>query len=90
MKNPEHIPKQLKPLKIDSPEKFREVFLHKLWDELYWANFHYEILEELSRLCEEHSEQRICLPFSGIILYGRIIRQRWFICTDLRPKQGKF
>ena len=53
MKITEHIPKQLKPLKMDSPEKFR-AFLHKLWDELYWANFHYEILKELSRLCEEH------------------------------------
>lgn len=47
------MPKKLKPLKMDSPEKFK-AFLHKLWDELFWANFHYEILIELSRLCEEH------------------------------------
>ena len=40
---------------MDSPEKFRG-FLRKLWDELYWANFHYEILVELSRLCEKHKQ----------------------------------
>ena len=38
---------------MNSPDKFRG-FLRKLWDELYWANFHYEILKELSRLCSEH------------------------------------
>jgi hypothetical protein len=48
--------KKLTPLKMDSPEKFR-AFLHKLWDELYWANFHCEILKELSRLCEEHRQK---------------------------------
>ncbi len=47
--------KELKPLKMDSPEKFRG-FIRKLWDELYWANFYYEILVEVSRLCEEHSK----------------------------------
>jgi hypothetical protein len=47
--------KELRPLKMDSPDKFRG-FLRKLWDELYWANFHYEILVELSRLCEKHKQ----------------------------------
>ena len=40
---------------MDSPEKFRG-FLHKLWDELFWANFYYEILKELSRLCKKHAQ----------------------------------
>jgi len=48
--------KQLKPLKMDSPEKFRR-FLYKLWDELYWANFYYELLKELSQLCQKHTRQ---------------------------------
>src|SRR5450759_256999 len=47
--------KELRPLKMDSPEKFRS-FLRKLWDELYWANFYYDILKELSRLCREHTQ----------------------------------
>jgi hypothetical protein len=46
---------KLKPLKMDSPEKFKR-FLRKLWDELYWANFNYDILIEMSRLCQEHSK----------------------------------
>lgn len=40
---------------MDTPEKFR-AYLRKLWDEVYWANFHYEILIELSRLCEENKQ----------------------------------
>jgi hypothetical protein len=39
---------------MDSPEKFRG-FLRELWDELYWANFYYDILKELSQLCKEHT-----------------------------------
>jgi len=49
------MPKKLEPLKMDTPEKFR-AYLRKLWDEVYWANFHYEILIELSRLCEENKQ----------------------------------
>ncbi len=46
---------------MDSPEKFRG-FLRKLWDELYWANFYYEILNELSRLCRAHTQAVDCSP----------------------------
>ena len=44
---------ELKPLKLVSPEEFKR-FLNKLWDELYWANFYYDIFKQASRLCKEH------------------------------------
>src|ERR1017187_5735148 len=47
--------KELKPLKMDSPDKFKG-FIHKLWDELYWANFYHDILIEASQLCKEHEK----------------------------------
>ena len=47
--------KQLEPLKLESPEKF-EGFLRVLWDELYWANFYYDIFKEVGRLCGQHQE----------------------------------
>src|SRR5260221_5132183 len=47
--------KELKPLKLDSPEKF-EGYLRVLWDELYWANFYYDIFKEAGRLCEQHEK----------------------------------
>jgi hypothetical protein len=45
--------KELTPLKMDSPDKFRG-YIHKLWDELYRANFYYEILIEASKFCSEY------------------------------------
>ena len=45
----------LKSLKLETPEKFGK-FLHVLWDELYWANFYYDIFKEASRLCNEHEK----------------------------------
>ena len=38
-----------------TPDKFKG-FIHKLWDELYWANFYYDILIEASKLCREHEK----------------------------------
>ena len=45
----------LKALKLEDPAKFRD-FLNVLWDELYWANFYYDIFREAGRLCKEHEE----------------------------------
>ena len=47
--------RELKPLKLETPEKF-EAYLRVLWDELYWANYYYEIFDEIRRLCQEHME----------------------------------
>jgi len=47
--------KELKPLKLETPEKFKD-FLRVLWDELYWANFYYDIFKEAGRLCKECEE----------------------------------
>jgi len=47
--------KNLKPLELETPAKFRD-FLNVLWDELYWANFYYDIFKEAGRLCKEHEE----------------------------------
>ena len=47
--------KKLPPLKLESPEKFRD-FLRVLWDELYWANFYYDIFKEASNYCKQHEE----------------------------------
>jgi Arc/MetJ-type ribon-helix-helix transcriptional regulator len=47
--------KELKPLKLETPEMFH-AYLRVLWDELYWANYYYEIFEEIQRLCQEHNE----------------------------------
>ncbi len=46
---------ELKPLKVDTPEEFKRC-LAVLWDELYWANFYYDIFKEAGRLCGEHKE----------------------------------
>jgi hypothetical protein len=47
--------RELKPLKPETPDKFK-CYLNALWDELYWANFYYDIFKELSRLHNEHKE----------------------------------
>ena len=47
--------KTLKSLELETPEKFGK-FLRVLWDELYWANFYYDIFKEASRLCKEHDK----------------------------------
>jgi hypothetical protein len=47
--------RKLKPLKMDSPDKFKG-FIHKLWDKLYWANFYCDILIEASKLCRKHEK----------------------------------
>jgi hypothetical protein len=47
--------KELKPLKLETPEKFKS-FLNVLWDELYWADFYCDIFKEVSRLCNEHKK----------------------------------
>jgi hypothetical protein len=40
---------------LENPEKFAK-FLRVLWDELFWANFYYDIFKEASRLCKEHEQ----------------------------------
>src|ERR1041385_3237475 len=45
--------KTLKPLKLETPKKFAD-YLAVLWDELYWANWYYDIFKETGRLCHEH------------------------------------
>jgi hypothetical protein len=45
----------IKSLKLENPEKFAR-FLRVLWDELFWANFYYDIFKETSRLCKEHEQ----------------------------------
>src|SRR5712691_9749785 len=47
--------KKLAPLSLDSPGRFKD-FLYVLWDELYWANFHYELFKKAERLCSESEE----------------------------------
>jgi len=47
--------KNLPSLKLESPEKFRD-FLRVLWDELYWANYYYDIFKEVSKCCQQHTE----------------------------------
>ena len=51
-----------KPLKLKTPEKFKG-FLDVLWDELYWANFYYDIFKEAGRLCKDHEEAANFSPF---------------------------
>jgi hypothetical protein len=67
--------RKLKPLKMDSPDKFKG-FIHKLWDELYWANFYCDILIEASKLCRKHEKAANFSPDFGLILCKRITRQR--------------
>lgn len=55
--------KELKPLKSATPENFGEVFLEKLWDELFWANFSYDFFKEALRLCNIHEEAVKFSPF---------------------------
>ncbi len=47
--------KDLTPLNVESPEKFKG-YLNVLWDELYWAKFHYDMFKEVSRLSGEYHE----------------------------------
>ena len=54
--------KELTPLKLETPEQFGR-FLHILWDELYWANFYYDMFKETGRLCTEHKDVFSTSPF---------------------------
>ena len=47
--------KELKPLKLASPEQFKD-FFGTLFDELYWANFYFTMFKEAGRLCTKHQK----------------------------------
>jgi len=54
--------RELGPLKLETPEKFQR-FLWVLWDELYWANYYFEIFGGIQRLCVEHKETFTFSPY---------------------------
>ena len=54
--------KRIEAVKGGNARKFKD-FLGVLWDELYWANFYYEIFKETARLCKEHEEIFNLSPF---------------------------
>jgi AbiU2 len=54
--------RKLNPLKLEKPEKF-ENFLRVLWDEICWAYFYYDMLNEAQQLCKQHEEDFKFSPY---------------------------